>query len=101
MGAQSHVGENTLSEKKSLDVFAILNLPARLRKTAVELHRVGVATAEIIADVTGEKEGIVKAYLEELFKMGYLVMEERDDTLFFYLYARARLFKRSRSNASI
>ncbi len=85
MGVRGQDGENTLSEKKSLDAFAILNLPARLRKTAVELHLVGRATVEMISDVTGEKEDIVKAYLEELFKMGYLVMEKRNDAVFFSL----------------
>ena len=85
MGARDQEGENTLSEKKSLDAFAILNLPARLRKTAVEIHRVGRACAAMISEVTGEGEDIVKAYLEELFKMGYLDMEERDDAVFFSL----------------
>ena len=85
MGARGQEGENTLSEKKSLDAFAILNLPARLRKTAVEIHRVGGACAAMIAEVTGEEEGSVKAYLEELFRMGYLDMEVRDDAVFFSL----------------
>ncbi len=85
MGIRGQDGENTLSEKKSLDAFAILNLPARLRKTAVEIHRVGRASAAMIAEVIGEEEGTVKDYLEELFRMGYLDVEDRDDAGFFSL----------------
>ena len=71
------------NKKKSLDAFAILSLPARLRKTALELHRVGRATAAMIAKVTGESEDIEKEYLDELFTMGYLVKEEKDRELYF------------------
>ena len=85
MGAQGQAGDDALSEKKSLDVFAILNLPAKLRKTAVELHRVGRASAGMISDETGEDEDIVKDYLEELCRMGYLFKEKRNDTIFFSL----------------
>jgi len=85
MGAQSQEGEDALSEKRSLDVFVILNLPAKLRKTAVELHRVGRASARMISDETHEDEGIVKEYLEELCRMGYLFKEKRNDTIFFSL----------------
>jgi hypothetical protein len=83
LGAQSQEGEDALSEKKSLDVFAILNLPAILRKTAVELHRVGRASARMISDETHEDEGIVKEYLEELFQMGFLQKEEHNDSVFY------------------
>ena len=83
MGTEGQEGENALSVKKSLDVFAILNLSARLRKTAVELHRVGRASAEMIAEVTGETGEVVKAHLEELFQMGFLHIEEQGDTVFF------------------
>jgi hypothetical protein len=88
MGARDQDGENTLSEKKSLDAFAILNLPVRLRKTAVELHRVRRASPEMIAEITGEKGEVEKAHLEELFQMGFLHMEEQDDTVFFSVRAR-------------
>jgi DNA-binding transcriptional ArsR family regulator len=87
MGVQDQDGENALSEKKSLDVFAILNLPARLRKTAVELHRVGKARAEMIAEITGEKREVERAHLEELFQMGFLHIEEQDDIVFFSVRA--------------
>jgi hypothetical protein len=85
MGADGEDGANTLSEIKSLDAFAILNLPARLRKTAVELHRVGRSSAGMIADVIGEDEGIMKEYLEELMQMGFLRMEDHEGELFFSL----------------
>ena len=74
------------SEEKPLDAFSILNLPARLRKTAVELHRLGRATAAMIAGVTGGNVDLECANLEELVEMGYLGKEKKDgDAIFFIL----------------
>ena len=86
LGTQSQEGKNTKSEKKSLDAFAILNLPARLRKTAVELLRVGSASAAIIARNTGEKEDVERENLEELFELGFLHLDEHNDTVFFSIH---------------
>ena len=81
MGAQE--GEGSQDEKKSLDAFAILSLPSRLRKTAVEIHRLGRASVAMIAEVTGKSEKTEKVYLEELSELGYLLREELDDSIFF------------------
>lgn len=83
MGEQGQDGENTRGKKKALDVFAILNLPARLRKTAVELHRIRRASAEMIAEMTGEKRDVEKAHLDELYQMGFLHIEDQEDIIFF------------------
>ena len=78
--------KNAHGEKKPLDVFSILNLPARLRKTAVELHRLGRVTAAMIASVTGGNVNLEYANLEELVDMGYLGTEKKDgDALFFII----------------
>jgi hypothetical protein len=72
MGSPSNNGENSDEKNKSLDAFTILSLPSRLRKTAVELHRIRRATAAMIAEETGEEEEVERSHLEELLKMGYL-----------------------------
>ena len=82
MGSQDQT-EGSQDEKKSLDAFAILNLPGRLRKTAVEIHRLGRASVAMIAEVTGKSEKTEKVYLEELSELGYLLREELDDSIFF------------------
>jgi hypothetical protein len=73
------------AEKKSLDAFTILSLPSRLRKTAVELHRIRRATALMIAEETGEDEVVERSHLEELRNLGYLKLIEINGELFFCL----------------
>jgi hypothetical protein len=73
------------AEKKSLDAFTILSLAPRLRKTAVELHRIRKATAAMIAKETGEDEIVERSRLEELLKMGYLKLIKIDEEDFFCL----------------
>jgi DNA-binding transcriptional ArsR family regulator len=83
MGAQE--GEGSQDENKSLDAFAILSLPAKLRKTAMEIHRLGRVTAAMISEVTGESEESENFHLKELSELGYLLREEIDGFIFFSL----------------
>jgi hypothetical protein len=85
MGNSKNGEENSNAEKKSLDAFTILSLPSRLRKTAVELHRIRKATAVMIAKETGEDEIVERSHLEELLNMGYLKLIKINDEDFFCL----------------
>lgn len=77
--------KNARNEEKPLDAFSILNLPARLRKTAVVLHRLGRATGAMIASVTGSNVDLECANLEELVKMGYLGTEKKGGKPLFFI----------------
>ncbi len=85
MGSPRNNRDNPNEEKKFLDALTIISLPSRLRKTAIELHRIKRATAAMIAKETGEEEREERAHLEELFQMGYLKKIKEESELFFCL----------------
>jgi len=71
--------------KKPLDAIAILSLPEHLRKTALTFHKMGRATAVMIADATGSKVDVEESNLLELREMGYLDIEKQGEDIFFYI----------------
>lgn len=77
--------DNPGKEKKTLDAIALLSLPEHLRKTAIAIHKIGRATAAMIAGVTGRDARVECSNLEELAEMGYLEIEKRDGGVFFYI----------------
>jgi hypothetical protein len=81
VGVREIRDENT--NKKPLDAIAILSLPEHLRKTALTVHKMGRATAVMIAEATGSKVDVEKSNLFELRGMGYLEMEKQDEDIFF------------------
>ena len=79
VGAQ----EKSKNEKKPLDVFTILQLPAHLRKTAYAIHKTGRASATMISRETGKDEAKERTNLLELAKMGHLEIIKVENTDFF------------------
>jgi len=57
---------------RALDVLSLLKLPDHLRKTAMALDRLGEATANEVAKVTGRERAVESAYLNQLARMGYV-----------------------------
>lgn len=76
---------NPSNGEKALDAIAILSLPEHLRKTAMAIHVIGRSTAAMIAGVTGRDVGVECSNLEELAEMGYLEVEKRDGSVFFFI----------------
>ena len=85
VGARGKSEGGSVEEKKSLDVIALLSLPAHLRNTAYAIHKVGKATATMIADVTGEDVDTEMSNLRELEEMGYLEEEKQGQDIYFYI----------------
>lgn len=81
VGVREIRGENSV--KKPLDAIAILSLPEHLRKTALTVHKMGRATAAMIAEATGSKVDVEKSNLLELRELGYLDMEKQGEDFFF------------------
>lgn len=71
--------------KMPLDVVAILALPENLRKTALAIHRLGRATAMMIAQETRRESDVERMHLEQLVDMGYLSRERRAEEIYYYM----------------
>lgn len=71
--------------KMPLDVVAILALPENLRKTALAIHRLGRATAMMIARETRGESDVERMHLEQLVEMGYLSREKIAEEVYFYI----------------
>lgn len=62
-------------EGEPLDALTLLELPDHLRRTAMALHEVGRATAELVSEHTGNSRSIESAYLNQLERQGYIAKE--------------------------
>jgi hypothetical protein len=71
-GSEVFKEEKVDDEEKNLDAFAILALPQHLKKTALAIHRLGKATAEMTGNLTGRTLENEEANLLEMVEMGYL-----------------------------
>ncbi len=58
-------------EIKDIDPFALLELPDKLRETAMALIKLESATASDVARITGRGRAIESHYLNTLVRMGY------------------------------
>lgn len=67
--------EERKTATKPLDAVALLELPDHLRRTAMALHETGRATAERVAEKTGNSRSIESAYLNQLARSGYVRKE--------------------------
>jgi len=56
---------------KGMDPFTLLELPDKLRETAIALIKLESATASDVARITGRGRAIESHYLNTLVRMGY------------------------------
>ena len=68
-----------------LDVMTLLSLPDHLRKTAVNLCKLGQATAEEVAEQTKWARAVESGYLNQLVLMGYLKKERKGRKAYFFV----------------
>lgn len=68
-----------------LDVMTLLSLPDHLRKTAVNLCKLGKATAEEVAEHTKRARAVESGYLNQLVLMGYLKKEREGRKAYFFV----------------
>ncbi len=72
-----------------LDVMTLLSLPDHLRKTAVNLCKLGQATAEAVAEQTKRARAVESGYLNQLVLMGYLKKERKGRKAYFFVEKEA------------
>lgn len=72
-----------------LDVMTLLSLPDHLRKTAVNLCKLGQATAEEVAEQTKRARAVESGYLNQLVLMGYLKKERKGRKAYFFVEKEA------------
>jgi len=72
-------------EMVPLDVFTLLELPDHLRTTAINIARLGRATAEDVAGETKRPLAVEEKYLDRLVRMRFINREEKEGKIYFYL----------------
>ena len=82
---QRHGQKESQTIPDVLDVMTLLSLPDHLRKTAVNLCKLGQATADEVAEQTKRARAVESGYLNQLVLMGYLKKERRGRKAYFYV----------------
>lgn len=67
-----------------IEVDALFSIPDHLRKTLIAVCRLGVVTAEDVAQQTSRARAVESSHLNELVRMGYLKRERKKRKVYFY-----------------
>ena len=70
---------------EALDVMTLLSLPDHLRKTAVTLCKLEMATADEVAEQTKRARAVESGYLNQLVVMGYMKKERKGRKAYFFV----------------
>jgi response regulator of citrate/malate metabolism len=83
---QKH-GQRELPENlpDALDVMTLLSLPDHLRKTAVTLCKLEMATADEVSKQTKRARAVESGYLNQLVIMGYMKKERKGRKAYFFV----------------
>ncbi len=77
-------GEFIEATDTPLDIVALLALPDHLRKTAMAMHELRKATAEMVSKKTGRRRATESASLNQLVRMQYLNKRREGLEVFFF-----------------
>ena len=75
----------TSSEFGAFDVLTLLSLPDHLRKTAMAICKLGMATASEVAKETGRARAVESDYLNQLVAAGYIKKKRVGRKVYFYV----------------
>ncbi len=77
--------EAAFKELAPLDVMTLLSLPDHLRKTAMILCRLGMATASQVSKESGRARAVESGYLNQLVVMNYIQKKREGRNVYFYI----------------